>query len=323
MPPYVHYRELFVIEYTRAAGRVKRRAGIDRLLLRIKSDIRRRRLLLRLTAGDKANKKTFTMMNVKEPRSQAVGTYRAPAVSRAFRLLETVASARGPVTLSELARRLGYSKGTLHGLIRALLDCEALCESPRGRGYAIGPAVVELAFRSRNFFRIGEQAQPVLDALRDRIGETVCLGVLSRSRGLIVATAEAGKPFKISAPPGTSIPIFAGAVGKVFLAGLPRPRAEALIRQQGLPAYTPRTITDRRRYLEELETVRRRGFALDREEYLPGVAAVAVSLGSPAGLPLALWVVGLAEAMDDTALESIAEETQNAARRLQEILAKS
>ncbi|MEJ5358882.1 MAG: IclR family transcriptional regulator [Desulfobacterales bacterium] len=262
-------------------------------------------------------------MNAQSSPRRAPGAYRAPAVSRAFHLLEAVASARGPVTLSELARRLGYSKGTLHGLIRALLDCEALCESPRGRGYAIGPAVVELAFRSRNFFRIGEQAQPVLDALRDRIGETVCLGVLSRSRGLIVATAEAGKPFKISAPPGTAIPLLAGAVGKVFLAGLPRSRADALIREQGLPAYTPRTITDRRRYLAELETVRRRGFAVDREEYLPGVAAVAVALGSPAGLPLALWVVGLAETMDDSALESIAGEMRDAARRLQEILARS
>ncbi len=263
------------------------------------------------------------MMNNQKTPPAGSGVYRAPAVSRAFRLLETVAAARGPVTLSELARRLGYSKGTLHGLIRALLDCDALYESPHRRGYAIGPAVVELAFRSRNFFRIGEQAQPVLDALRDRIGETVCLGVLSRSRGLIVATAEAGKPLKISAPPGTSIPILAGAVGKVFLAGLPRSRAEALIRKQGLPAYTPRTITDRRRYLEELETARRRGFAVDREEYLPGVSAVAVALGSPAGLPLALWVVGLAETMTGSTLESIAAETQSAARRLQEILARS
>ncbi len=256
-------------------------------------------------------------------RAAVAARYRAPAVHKAFRLLEAVAAARGAVTLSELARRLGYSKGTLHGLIGALLDCEALCESPRGRGYAIGPAVVELAFRSRNFFRIVEQAQPVLDALRDRIGETVCLGVLSRTRGLIVATAEAAKPLKISAPPGTSIPLLAGAVGKVFLAGLPRPRAAALIREQGLQAYTPRSITDRRRYLEELATVRRRGFAVDREEYLPGVRAVAVALGTPAGLPLALWVVGLADTLGDAALEAIAAATLEAARRLREILERT
>lgn len=265
------------------------------------------------------------MMNdsTRTPRRPNAARYRAPAVLKAFRLLEAVASARGAMTLSELARRLGYSKGTLHGLIGALLDCEALCESPRGRGYAIGPAVVELAFRSRNFFRIVEQAQPVLDSLRDRIGETVCLGVLSRTRGLIVATAEAAKPLKISAPPGTSIPLLAGAVGKVFLAGLPRARAVSLIREQGLLPYTPQAITDRKRYLQELETVRRQGFAIDREEYLPGVRAVAVALGSPAGLPLALWVVGLAETMNEAALQAIAAAMQGAARRLQDILARN
>jgi DNA-binding IclR family transcriptional regulator len=66
-------------------------------------------------------------------------------------------------------------------MIQALLQAGAL---ERGRTARVlpGPAVVELAFRSWNYFRVVEYAQPVLNQLRDRIGRPF-LGVLSRSRG--------------------------------------------------------------------------------------------------------------------------------------------
>ena len=152
-----------------------------------------------------------------------------------------------------------------------------------------------------------EQAQPYLDRLRDHIGETVFLGVLSRTRGIIMATAESTKPLKISSPPGVSIPLMAGAVGKVFLARLSNQDALALIEDKGLPTFTPRSIVDPDAYLEELSRVRQQGYAVDDEEYLPGVKAVAAGLGNHRGLPLAVWVVGFAGAMDDAVMPRIIE----------------
>jgi DNA-binding IclR family transcriptional regulator len=184
----------------------------------------------------------------------------------------------------------------------------------------LGPAVVELAFRSWNYFRVSEHAQPILDALRDRIGETVFLGVLSRSRGLIMATAEAAKPLKISSPPGTSIPLLAGAVGKVFLAQQRDDQALKIIREHGLPQFTQRSIVNTQDYLAELAQVRRQGYAVDEEEYLPGVKAVAVAVGNQRGLPLAIWVVGFADSMGKNAVQEIVAETGRAAARLRESL---
>lgn len=246
--------------------------------------------------------------------------YQAPAVQKAFELLKLVAESRSEITLSDLARRLGYSKGSTHGMIQALLQAGAIEQGPSRKGYFLGPAVVELAFRSWNYFRVVEYAQPILDALRDRIGETVFLGVLSRSRGLIMATAEAAKPYKISAPPGTSIPLLAGAVGKVFLAQQPAARAAKIIREQGLTSFTRRSIVAAEAYMEEVEKVRRLGYAVDDEEYLAGVKAVAVALGNRRGLPLAVWAVGFADSMSDQAIEKIAIETRRAAENLRDVL---
>lgn len=254
------------------------------------------------------------------PKKKKPSSYQAPAVQKAFELLKLVAEARSEITLSGLARQLGFSKGTTHGMIKALLQAGALEQGPKRKGFFLGPTVVEMAFRSWNYFQVVEYAQPILNELRDRIGETVFLGVLSRSRGLIMATAEATKPLKISSPPGTSIPLLAGAVGKVFLALQPDAQAAKILREHGLAQFTQRSIVKKDDYLAELENVRRQGYAVDEEEYLAGVKAVAVALGNQRGLPLAIWVVGFADAMGASVIPAIAEETRRAAAELREVL---
>jgi len=246
--------------------------------------------------------------------------YQAPAVQRAFQLLKMIADSPAEQRLSSLARNLGWSKSTTHGLIQSLLSVGALEQDPLGKKYVLGPAIVELAFQSRNYFQVAEKARPILDALRDQVGETVFLGVLGRSRGIIVATAESQKSLKLSAPPGTSISLMAGALGKVYLASLPPDQAARFIQDRELPCYTEKTITDKSGYIDEIDRVRRNGYAVDDEEYLPGVRAVAVGVGNHRGLPLALWVVGFAGAMGQAILPNIIEHIQKAARNLQKIM---
>lgn len=246
--------------------------------------------------------------------------YQAPAVQRAFQMLKSVAESPAEQSLSDLARNLGWSKSTTHGLIQSLLSVGALEQGPVGKKFVLGPAVVDLAFQSANYFQIGDMARPVLEALRDQIGETVFLGVLGRSRGIVVATAESRKSLKLSAPPGTAISLMAGALGKVYLASLPRDQAVRFIQERELPRYTDNTITDKSDYLAEINIVRQNGYAVDDEEYLPGVKAVAIRVGNHRGLPMALWVVGFAGSMENAVLPNIIQHMQQAARSLQKMM---
>ena len=246
--------------------------------------------------------------------------YHAPAVSRAFEILRVVAESHSEMGISDLAKHLGFSKSTTHGLVQALLKVGALDQSQPGKKFFLGPAVVELAFRNWNYFRIVEHSQPILDDLRERINETIFLGALSHWRGLIMATAEAIKPLKITSPPGTTIPLLAGAVGKVFLAQQDDTHVAQLLEKKELPRFTSRSILSKSAYLKELSQVREQGYALDNEEYLPGVRAVAVGLENHRGLPLAIWVVGFAESMSVKSMPRVVEETLNAAKQLQQVL---
>ena len=219
--------------------------------------------------------------------------YQAPAVHKAFQMLREVADSDEPLGLTELAIRLGYSKSTTHGLVHALMREGALVQDPDGRKLFIGSTVANLAFSSWNYLKMTESAQPIINRIRDQITETVFLGAMINSRVLILATAEAEVPLKISASPGTRMPLFAGAVGKAFLARLDNARALELIREKGLPRHTQWSIVDESDYLEELERVRTNGYAVDDGEYLTGVCAVVVTLDNFYGPPMAVWVVGL------------------------------
>ena len=249
----------------------------------------------------------------KPPRAPG---YAAPAVQKAFELLGMVADSAEGLGISELSSALGYSKGTIHGIVQALLKAGVLDQGPQRKKLFLGPTIVELAFKSRSYQRTIRQAQPLLDQLRDRVGQTVFLGMLSRSRVTIIAAAEASNPLKISSPPGTSLPVLAGALGKVFLAQLDDEEALQLIRSYGLARYTQKSITDGQAYLQELARVRREGYAVDDEEYLPGVRAVALNLGHHRGLSLALWAVGFAGSMDRQRMPGIVREVLETAEKL-------
>ncbi len=149
----------------------------------------------------------------------------------------------------------------------------------------------------------------------DRIEETVFLGGLNRSRGTILAAAEARNTLKISASAGAAIPVLAGAVGKIYLSRFRDDHALKIIRERGLKQYTPRSIVNEKLYIAELARVRKQKYALDREEYMTGVNAVAINLENRGGLPIALWVVGFAGSMEINAMTSIVGKMKDTARQ--------
>jgi DNA-binding IclR family transcriptional regulator len=231
-----------------------------------------------------------------------------------------VEDSAAPLGITELARRLNYSKSTTHGLVHALLREGALALGTDRHKLFLGPLIADLAFSSWNYLKIAELSQSIIDSIRDQVSETVFLGVKIRNRIIIMATSEAADALKLSAAPGAAIPLFAGAVGKVFLAWSDVNQVKQMIAAKGLPRYTPRSITDDNLYVTELERVRAQGYAVDDEEYLTGIRAVAVPLNNPKGPPMAVWVVGLTTAMDANKMQQVVDVTIGMAAKLSNLL---
>jgi DNA-binding IclR family transcriptional regulator len=247
-------------------------------------------------------------------------TYQAPAVHKAFKLLKTVANSRQHLGISDLALQLGFSKSSTHGLVHALLREGALVQEPNSHKLFLGPAVGDLAFSNWSYLAKAEAVQSTINILRDQIMATVVVGALISNRILIMAAAESADPFKISAPPGTILPLFAGAAGKVFLAAKTDDTVKRLIREKGLPSHTLRSIVDEKKYLAELEQARLKGYSTDDEEYLTGVRAVAVALHNTHGPPMAVWAVGLSNYMKANKIKTAIDFIAGAADKLRHML---
>lgn len=256
----------------------------------------------------------------KDSKNNHTSGYKAPAVHKAFQLLRVVAQSQQGLGIVELAKMLGYSKSTTHGLVHALLREGALTQGQNARKLYLGPAMAELVFSNWKQDKVNKAAQPFLDQIRDNVRATVFLGVRIRNRVLITAAAEPEEALKLSASVGATIPLMAGAVGKVFLASEKPEQAEQIIRDRGLPRYTQRSKTDIGDYLAELDMVRDQGYALDIEEYIPGIHAVAAALHNKRGLPMAVWVVGIYSQMDEERIGRVADAVVAAVEKLRHVL---
>ena len=176
--------------------------------------------------------------------------------------------------------------------------------------------MVELALKDRTYLTLGLRAQPALDKLQNTIHETVFFGMMYPWQALIMAASEARNPMKISSQPGSTIPLLAGALGKLYLSGMDDGQVKEIIKEKGLPAYTPASIADEKTYLNEVARVRSTGYAVDRGEYMSGVNALAVDVGDHYRQPLALWVVGFSGSLDEQKIGRIKDEVLAAAFRL-------
>jgi hypothetical protein len=94
---------------------------------------------------------------------------------------------------------------------------------------------------------------------------------------------------------------------------LGREKLREIIQKKGPVRYTSKTVTDPRQYLREVEKAGKQGYAVDDEEYIPGVRAVAAPLPSTTFPPAAIWVVGFTSTLDDQKVKMAIREIQEAA----------
>jgi IclR family transcriptional regulator, KDG regulon repressor len=223
--------------------------------------------------------------------------YSAPIVSKALQVLKVICSAPRNPGISEIAATLDFAKSTTHGILAALEATGWVLRDPVTRKYTCGYAAKNLAEKATVRIALVEQARPYLEQLEKDLDEDIFLGMSAGDQLLILDQVESSKELKVRARPGTRISQFAGAAGKIFMAHHGMFTVKRILQAEPMPAFTPHSITDPDRYIEELKLVRREGVARDMEEYLPNVWAVAIPIfhGKKARrrMVAAFWAVGV------------------------------
>jgi IclR family KDG regulon transcriptional repressor len=146
------------------------------------------------------------------------------------------------------------------------------------------------------------------------------VGVVNGDHVTILEVVESHNEMKITSPPGTRLPLLAGATGKVFLAQFEEKKAREIVQKMGLVRYTSKSLTDSKAFLREVEEAKRRGYAIDDEEYLLGVRAVAATIQTPSLSPGAIWVVGFTSSLNGPKMKKVISETCKAAQEITQSL---
>ncbi|WP_446215133.1 IclR family transcriptional regulator [Micromonospora sp. IBHARD004] len=206
-----------------------------------------------------------------QPRGRVPGGVQS--LERAFELLEIMADAGGVIGLSRLAQESGLALPTIHRLIRTLVDLGYVRQEP-SRQYSLGPRLIRLGDSASHL--LGTWSRPYLSRLVDALGESANLAMLDGDRVVYVAQVQSRQSMRMFTEVGRRVYPHCTAVGKALLAHLPPSDVRALLERTGMPAQTEHTITEPRRFAEEIDRVRAQGYAMDDGEQEIGVRCVAV-----------------------------------------------
>ncbi|HHV63136.1 MAG TPA: IclR family transcriptional regulator [Firmicutes bacterium] len=180
--------------------------------------------------------------------------------------------------VSELSRRLGLPKSTVHSILATLEKGRFVEKNPNNNCYRLGLRIFELGYVVRCSMGIREYAIPYLEDLQEKTQEIVYFTVPCEGEVLYIEAVYPSKRLVHYSIVGRKAPMHCTGVGKAILAYLPDEVVDEIIRIKGLTRYTENTITDALALKEELALTRQRGYAIDNREHDPGIKCVAVPI---------------------------------------------
>jgi len=206
-------------------------------------------------------------------------------IDRAVCLMQALARYPHPVTLKVVAAECGLHASTAHRILAALADHHWV--DKHADGYALGGAMVRLAARARPAPRWREIALPVLDALRDELGESVNLTVREGDDVVYVERSVPNRMMRVEQVIGTRAPLHVTSVGKILLGAEGVPAITRYAERTGLLAMTANTIRNTDTLIKTCLEAAQTGVAFDNEEAEVGVGCIGVLIRDMDGVPVA------------------------------------
>jgi IclR family transcriptional regulator, acetate operon repressor len=208
-------------------------------------------------------------------------------IERALDVLSLFSASDAPTLgVTEIASELALSKAVVHRLLTTFRARGYVEIDPRTHRYRLGPeiGVLGLSYLDRIDFRsLGHEVLVELVALTN---ETATMSVLVGTSRVYLDQVTPKRDVKMVVQLGRPFPLHAGASSKALLAFLPAAEREAYLTSQHLAALTPRTLTDPARLRQELESIRRAGYATSFGERDASAGSVAAPVFDHSGHPV-------------------------------------
>lgn len=195
-------------------------------------------------------------------------------IDRLTGLLEAIARHRDPVSLKVLAADTGLHPSTAFRILASAIENGLVARA--GSNYRLGIRLLQLGSRVASHQDLRREARPLMEALRDRIGETVNLTVRQGDEVVYLDRALPERMMRVEQRIGSRAPLHVTAVGKLMLGEAGEAACREYARRTGLPGYTRYSFTDEEQLVQHVSGCLRAGFAYDDEEAEAGVGCIGV-----------------------------------------------
>ncbi len=218
-------------------------------------------------------------------------------IQRVADILDALSDKDNELGITELHKKLGLGKSTVHRLVTTLVKRGFLQQNQANQKYYLGPTVLRLGLAAGlRSLDIRSLALPLMEQLRDRTGETITLSLRSNYQRLYVAQIESRYEIRQTVDVGRAYPLYLGGTGKAILAFISE-EEQGLILREGIeksiqqPTQPPHLQVDWPKLRQELREIKQQGYAISRGERIPDAASVAAPIFDHTGNVLAAMSV--------------------------------
>ena len=219
-----------------------------------------------------------------EDKGSALGVQ---VIARAASVLRALQGKPEGLSLGQIAKEIGLARSTVQRIVAALASEDFVAEAQPGRGVRIGAGLARIAASLNSNF--SEILRPHLVALRDEVGETVDLSVLSGGSAVFVDQIPGQQRLVALSGVGERFPLHCTANGKAILSCFAKEDAAILI-DKSLAEHADYKLVDRAKLLREIDATRRKHLAFDLAEHGVGICAVGVAVLDAFGRPVAVSI---------------------------------
>ena len=237
-------------------------------------------------------------------------------ISKVLRILEALQGSSAGLGLKAICDLTGIHKSTAHRFLKHL-EREGYLVRTEAGAYFIGPRLSQMSTRGSQGATLQAVARPILWELWKSTQETVNLAVLDQGTVLYVDVIESPHEFRLSSRVGTRRSLHVTALGKALAAFLPAELRASILSTIKFQPSTPKTIMNLVHFRQELEKIRRQGYAVDDEEAVQGARCVSAPILNADREPIAaVSVSGPVTRVSPNQVAALAGAVSSAARAI-------
>jgi IclR family KDG regulon transcriptional repressor len=211
------------------------------------------------------------------------GRYRIHVIDRAAQILDCFGFDCQELSVSEIGVKTRLHRSTAHRILMALEYNDLIQQNPENGKYRLGMKLFKLGHQVVSHLNLREVCRPFLKRIMNATQETAHLAVLDDNQVLYLDKVEGPHALRMPSRVGRHIPTYCTSLGKAMLSCLGEEDVRAILGKTPLTAYTSNTAKNCEQLLADVRAVRKRGYAVDKEEIELGLRCVGAPIRDHTG----------------------------------------